>query len=151
MPYFISESNPDCSGWAVEKEDGEVIGCHMTKQDAIDQMVAVSIAEDMEPGGERALPENYRPALAEDVPDGRACGNCVFYDDSRQNAEGTKAWCDKWDDFVDGGYYCNAWQPHAEMEHEEEEEDHEDEDEMDISVRIVDLDLPEYILSLIHI
>jgi HK97 family phage prohead protease len=54
MPYFISDSNPDCAGWAVEKEDGEVIGCHMTKQDAIDQMVAVSIAEEMEPGGERA-------------------------------------------------------------------------------------------------
>jgi HK97 family phage prohead protease len=28
------------------------IGCHDTKQGAIDQMVAVSIAEDMEPGGE---------------------------------------------------------------------------------------------------
>ena len=149
MPYFISDKNADCAGWAVEKEDGEVIGCHQTKQDAIDHMVAVSIAEEMEPGGERALPENYRPALAEDVPEGRACGNCVFYDESRQNAEGTKAWCDKWDDFVDGGYYCNAWQPHAEMGHEEEEEDYEDEDEqeMDVSVRVVDLSLPEYIKS----
>lgn len=57
MPYYISNDNPDCSGWAVEKDDGEVIGCHATKQDAIDQMVAVSIAEDMEPGGERALPD----------------------------------------------------------------------------------------------
>ena len=57
MPYFISDSNPDCSGWAVEKEDGEVIGCHTSKQDAIEQMVAVSIAEDMEPGGERARPD----------------------------------------------------------------------------------------------
>jgi len=54
MPYYISENNPDCSGWAVEKEDGEVIGCHNDKQSAIDQMVAVSIAEDMEPGGERS-------------------------------------------------------------------------------------------------
>jgi HK97 family phage prohead protease len=54
MPYFISDKNPECAGWAVEKEDGEVIGCHQTKQDAIDQMVAVSIAEEMEPGGERA-------------------------------------------------------------------------------------------------
>jgi HK97 family phage prohead protease len=54
MPYFISKENPECSGWAVEKDDGEVIGCHQTKQDAIDQMVAVSIAEEMEPGGERA-------------------------------------------------------------------------------------------------
>lgn len=55
MPYFISNTNPDCSGWAVEKEDGEVMGCHATKQDAIDQMVAISVAEDMEPGGERAI------------------------------------------------------------------------------------------------
>lgn len=53
MPYFISDANPECSGWAVEKQDGEVIGCHTTKQNAIDQMVAVSIAEDMAPGGER--------------------------------------------------------------------------------------------------
>lgn len=57
MPYYITDKSPDCSGWATIKEDGEVIGCHTTKQDAIDQMVAVSIAEDMKPGGERALPE----------------------------------------------------------------------------------------------
>jgi HK97 family phage prohead protease len=36
----------------VEKADGEVLGCHTTKQAAIDQMVAVSIAEGIEPGGE---------------------------------------------------------------------------------------------------
>ena len=53
MPYYISKENPDCNGWAVENEAGDVLGCHSTKQDAIDQMVAVSIAEDMEPGGER--------------------------------------------------------------------------------------------------
>lgn len=58
MPYFISDSNPDCSGWAVEKEDGEVIGCHDTKQSAIDQMVAVSLAEGIEPGGERSAEES---------------------------------------------------------------------------------------------
>jgi uncharacterized protein len=57
MPYFITDKSSDCSGWATIKEDGEVIGCHETKEDAIAQMVAVSIAEDMEPGGERALPE----------------------------------------------------------------------------------------------
>ena len=39
MPYFITDKSPDCSGWATIKEDGEVIGCHTTKQDAIDQMV----------------------------------------------------------------------------------------------------------------
>jgi len=122
MPYYITDESPDCSGWAVVKEDGEQLGCHQTKQDAIDQMVALSIAEDIEPGGERKykktvkkykrdLPDNYRPALAEDVPEGRACGNCIFFNEDRQNADGTKAWCEKWEEFADGGYYCNAWEP----------------------------------------
>ena len=53
MPYFITDKSTDCSGWATIKEDGTVIGCHQTKQDAVDQMVAVSLAEDMSPGGER--------------------------------------------------------------------------------------------------
>jgi HK97 family phage prohead protease len=109
MPYFITDKAEGCSGWATIKDDGEVIGCHQTKADAIAQMVAVSIAEDMEPGGERALPDNYRPALALDVPDGRACGNCFFYNDD--NVQGDKAWCEKWDEYVSGAYYCNAWQP----------------------------------------
>lgn len=52
-PYWISDSNPDCSGWAVEKEDGEVLGCHTTKEDAIDQAVAVALAEDSTFEGER--------------------------------------------------------------------------------------------------
>ena len=132
MPYFITDKSPDCSGWATVKEDGEVIGCHTTKQDAVDQMVAVSIAEDMEPGGERALPDNYRPALAPDVPEGRACGNCYFYDEDNVQGEGDnlKAWCERWDAYVDGGFYCNAWQPH-------EEEDEED--------RQVNLEVPVYI------
>ena len=56
MPYFITDSSPDCSGWATIKEDGEVMGCHTTKQEAIDQMVAISVAEEIEPGGERAEP-----------------------------------------------------------------------------------------------
>ncbi len=140
MPYFITDKSSDCSGWATIKEDGEVIGCHTTKQDAIDQMVAVSIAEDMEPGGERALPDNYRPALSPDVPEGRACGNCAFYDDDNVIADGDnlKAWCEKWDEYVDGGFYCNAWQPHEEEMEEEEEEEEE-------SVRQVSLEVPVYI------
>jgi HK97 family phage prohead protease len=78
-------------------------------------MIALSLAEEIEPGGElRELPDNYRPALAEDVPEGRACGNCFFFDESRVNAEGDKAWCERWDEFVDGGYYCNAWESNDE-------------------------------------
>jgi hypothetical protein len=30
----------------------------------------------------RELPDNYRPATSEDVPEGRACGNCMFFDES---------------------------------------------------------------------
>jgi HK97 family phage prohead protease len=56
MPYLISDAQSDCAGWATVKEESDgsytTIGCHTSKQDAIDQMVAVSIAEDMEPGGE---------------------------------------------------------------------------------------------------
>ena len=51
MPYFITDSSPDCPQWAVVKEDGELLACHSTEQSAIDQMVAVSLEEGIEPGG----------------------------------------------------------------------------------------------------
>jgi hypothetical protein len=125
MPYGISQNQSDCNGWATVKQvqNGyETIGCHVSKQDAIDNMVAASITEDIEPIGEvRALPSNYRPALADDVPEGRACGNCDFYDESNQDESGTKAYCTRWNEYVDGAFYCNAWQPY-----EDEEEDEED-------------------------
>jgi len=56
MPYLISDTQSDCQDWATVKEESDgsytTIGCHTSKQDAIDQMVAVSIAEGLEPGGE---------------------------------------------------------------------------------------------------
>ena len=56
MPYYISDKESDCAGWATVKEnpDGsfETIGCHDSKQGAVDQMVAVSLAEGIEPMGE---------------------------------------------------------------------------------------------------
>jgi HK97 family phage prohead protease len=54
MPYYITQTNPDCPNWAVEKEDGESIGCHDSKESAIDQAVAISIDEGTEFLGERA-------------------------------------------------------------------------------------------------
>jgi uncharacterized protein len=118
MPYYISDSAEGCSGWATVKDDGEVMGCHDSKQGAIDQALAIAQAEGSEFLGERSeqrdLPDNYRPALAEDVPEGRACGNCFFYNEERINDAGDKAWCEKWEDFVDGGFYCNAWEPNEE-------------------------------------
>jgi len=52
MPYFI-EQVP--TGWNTVKDDGEVLGKHKSKAKAIAQMVAVSLAEGIAPGGERAV------------------------------------------------------------------------------------------------
>ncbi len=56
MPYGISSSQDDCQDWATVKQETDgsytTIGCHQSKQDAIDQMVAVSIAEGIDPLGE---------------------------------------------------------------------------------------------------
>lgn len=56
-PYYIEENNPACAvgEWATTKEDGEVMGCHATKEEAIDQAVAISISEDEEFVGERSV------------------------------------------------------------------------------------------------
>jgi hypothetical protein len=136
MPYFIEDDNADCSGWATVKEDGEVMGCHQTKADAIDQMVALSLAEGIDPGGERSvreLPDNYRPATSDDVPEGRACGNCEHYDDDIVNEDGVRAWCELWQDWVRGDHYCNRWMA-------------DDSDEpVVVVVRQVELNLPQYI------
>jgi hypothetical protein len=54
MPYGISQNQADCSGWATVKETAngyETIACHTSKEDAVKQMVAISISENMEPMG----------------------------------------------------------------------------------------------------
>jgi HK97 family phage prohead protease len=192
VPYYITDKSEECPSWSVVKEDGELIACHDTKESAIDQAIAISLAEDTEFIGERAavgqlkvgdwvswnernpnvlaqvvmiegelaglevyeleaevyhstdrlmimnvfklqrvqkpekvsaevedveeddessgLPDNYRPALAPDVPEGRACGNCFFYNEERISPDGTKAFCQRWNEYVNGAYYCNAWE-----------------------------------------
>ena len=62
MPYFVSDKQSDCSSWATVKQENDgsytTLKCHDNKQDAVDQMVAISIAEEMEPGGEVRAIEN---------------------------------------------------------------------------------------------
>lgn len=51
MPWHIEQDHPECSGFAVVKdEDMEVVGCHRTEAQALDQLAALNIAEadDME-------------------------------------------------------------------------------------------------------
>lgn len=52
MPYYVTKYHPGCkSGWATVNGDYEIKGCHKTKASAVKQMVAISLAEDVEPGG----------------------------------------------------------------------------------------------------
>lgn len=52
MPYYVTKNHPDCKGgWATVNGDYEIKGCHKTKASAVKQMVAISLAEDVEPGG----------------------------------------------------------------------------------------------------
>ena len=122
MPWHIETNNEECrSGYAVIKDaDGSLAGCHQTRREAVAQLAALNIAE----AQDRALPTNYRPALSRDVPEGRACGNCAYFNEDKvqQVGENLLAYCTRWDDYVDGGYYCNAWQPYEEEEHEEDED-----------------------------
>ncbi len=70
MPYFISDQQSDCSGWATVKQETDggytTIGCHDSKQDAIDQMVAISISEELEPGGEIRAVDLSAPSFIRD-------------------------------------------------------------------------------------
>jgi HK97 family phage prohead protease len=84
-------------------------------------------------GEVRELPDNYRPATSDDVPEGRACGNCIFFNEDRLDDEG-RAFCEKWEEYVEGGAYCNAWEPR------EESAAYKDDDEK----REVDLRPPAY-------
>jgi hypothetical protein len=52
VPYYITNQSRDCPRWAVVKASGSAVACHESKSSAIKQMVALSVAEGIEPGGE---------------------------------------------------------------------------------------------------
>jgi HK97 family phage prohead protease len=55
MPYYITRESQECAGYAVVsvyEDQTELHGCHLTRQAAIDQMVAMSEEEGIEPGGD---------------------------------------------------------------------------------------------------
>src|SRR5512139_715779 len=59
MPWHLEDDNPECSGYAVVKDaDGEVEGCHTTKDEALAQLAALYASEKEEPmdGDERSTP-----------------------------------------------------------------------------------------------
>jgi HK97 family phage prohead protease len=73
-----------------------------------------------------ALPDNYRPATSDDVPEGRACGNCEFYDEEVVNEDGLRVFCTLWRDWVRGDHYCDSWL----------DDDQGDDEEMPLPVRV---------------
>jgi uncharacterized protein len=79
---------------------------------------------------EAELPDNYRPATSDDVPEGQACGNCSFFNEDDVAPDG-RARCSQWDEYVEGGFYCNSWQARAEAYNPDED----DEEEMTASAK----------------
>jgi hypothetical protein len=63
VPYYITKFHPDCSKWAVVKNDYSLVACHTTKKSATDQMVAMSVSEEIEPGGTHPRDERRTEAM----------------------------------------------------------------------------------------
>jgi len=118
MAFYVAKTR---TGWKVTDDDRNTLGEFADKRAAEDEMVALSAAQNMEAGGAAGKPDNYRPALSEDVPPGGACGTCKFFDESRVSEDGTQAWCTAWEDWCDGGFYCDSWQPKGDGEPAEAE------------------------------
>jgi HK97 family phage prohead protease len=67
MPYYITKDAEDCAGWAVVsmyENQMEQYGCHLTKTAAIEQMVAISQEEGIEPGGELEIEDDMEEMQA---------------------------------------------------------------------------------------
>jgi len=90
MPYGISQEQSDCAGWATVKRETDgsytTIGCHETKQDAVDQMVVVSLSEDIEPLGE--IRQEDETDMTEQTTRALASGDFVSWDSSGGRARG---------------------------------------------------------------
>lgn len=90
MPYGISQQQTDCAGWATVKRETDgsytTIGCHETKQDAIDQMIVVSMSEDIEPLGE--IRQEDETDMTDQTTRALASGDFVSWDSSGGRARG---------------------------------------------------------------
>jgi len=112
MPYSISEGACTTAEGVggqfavIKDDDGQQMGCHQTREAALDQIAALEASEDM-----KVLPDNYREAEEEGVN----CGTCAHY---------AHGYCHLWQDQVMESFVCNAYKAH-EGDHEEEEDESE--------------------------
>ena len=115
MPYSIKEGpcqTADGIGgqYAVIKDDdGMQMGCHQTREAAVDQIAALEASEEL-----KVLPESYRPSMDDAVN----CGTCKHY---------AHSYCHLWQDNVMNDYVCDAYAAG---------EDHDDEEESGITIEI---------------
>lgn len=88
MPYYITNQHPDCPKWAVVKSDYEVVACHSSKKAATDQMVAISLAEEIEPGGTHPRDKRKESVKKEAAADALKEGDFVSWNSSGGTARG---------------------------------------------------------------
>ena len=97
MPYSIKEGpcqTADGIGgqYAVIKDDdGMQMGCHQTREAAVNQIAALEASEEL-----KVLPESYRPSMDDAVN----CGTCKHY---------AHSYCHLWQDNVMNDYVCDAY------------------------------------------
>ncbi len=82
--------------------DGTKEGARRTMKYA--EQVVSQLDAQKENNEARQLPPSYRPADSEDVPEGRNCGNCEYFD-----AE--SGMCSAFNEVVDAAHYCDRWEP----------------------------------------
>jgi HK97 family phage major capsid protein len=99
----------------IKDDDGQQMGCHQTREAALDQIAALEASEDL-----KVLPDNYREAEEEGVN----CGTCAHY---------AHGYCHLWQDQVMQSFVCNAYKAH---EGDQDEAHEEEEDESEVTIEI---------------
>ena len=108
MPYSIKEGPCQTAEgiggqYAVIKDDdGMQMGCHQTREAAVDQIAALEASEEL-----KVLPESYRPSMDDAVN----CGTCKHY---------AHSYCHLWQDNVMNDYVCDAYAAGEDHDHEDE-------------------------------
>jgi uncharacterized protein len=142
MPYFIAKDRVGCeAGWAVVDETGDLVACHDSKQGAIDNAVALSIATDEPFEGERAAVGSL---LVGDyvtwVVDGETLTGEIY------SVDGETAQVKIYEDM--GGFFVESvlitTVPVADLTRIAEPEVFEDEDESEIEDRAINQEPPAY-------
>jgi hypothetical protein len=97
MPYGIVENHPDCGAdtpWAVVKEDGEeLMGCHATEAEALEQQAALYAEENEEPPGDDG--DESMDYAGDTAPwEGVLAVEGIVTGDGREFAEDALTWAD---------------------------------------------------------